>query len=46
MGLGSGYIDGAKLATGTHIILMDSDLSHHPRYIPQFIEYRNLTTAR
>lgn len=44
LGLGSAYIEGAKLACGTHIILMDSDLSHHPRYIPEFIEYTPVTT--
>lgn len=44
LGLGSAYIEGAKLACGTHIILMDSDLSHHPRYIPEFIEYTLVTT--
>ena len=39
LGLGSAYIEGSKIATGNHIILMDADLSHHPRYIPQFIQY-------
>ena len=29
MGLGSAYIDGLKRCTGSHIILMDADLSHH-----------------
>ena len=29
MGLGSAYIDGFKMATGSHIIIMDADLSHH-----------------
>ncbi|EGG15831.1 glycosyltransferase [Cavenderia fasciculata] len=38
MGLGSAYMDGIKKATGNWIILMDADLSHHPKFIPQFIE--------
>jgi dolichol-phosphate mannosyltransferase len=29
MGLGSAYIDGLKRCSGTHVILMDADLSHH-----------------
>ncbi|GAM24338.1 hypothetical protein SAMD00019534_075130 [Acytostelium subglobosum LB1] len=38
MGLGSAYMDGMKMATGNWIILMDADLSHHPKFIPQFIQ--------
>lgn len=38
MGLGSAYIDGLKLCSGNFIILMDADLSHHPKFIPAFIE--------
>jgi dolichol-phosphate mannosyltransferase len=34
MGLGTAYIDGLKLASGGRIVLMDSDLSHHPKFIP------------
>lgn len=45
MGLGSAYIEGCKRATGTHIILLDADLSHHPRYIPTFIERMEATGA-
>jgi len=37
LGLGSAYKHGLKSATGNFIILMDADLSHHPKYIPQFI---------
>ena len=37
MGLGSAYVDGLKFATGDFIILMDADLSHHPKYLPEFI---------
>nr|CAG4650395.1 EOG090X0B9X [Sida crystallina] len=38
LGLGTAYIHGIKHATGNYIIIMDADLSHHPKFIPQFIE--------
>ncbi|TMW64478.1 hypothetical protein Poli38472_011358 [Pythium oligandrum] len=38
LGLGSAYRDGLKLATGDFVILMDADLSHHPKFIPEFIK--------
>jgi dolichol-phosphate mannosyltransferase len=38
MGLGSAYIDGLKLCTGDFVVLMDADLSHHPKFIPEMIE--------
>ncbi|CAK1543517.1 unnamed protein product [Leptosia nina] len=38
LGLGTAYIHGIKHATGNFIIIMDADLSHHPKFIPQFIE--------
>mmetsp|Transcript_105992 Transcript_105992/g.207894 ORF Transcript_105992/g.207894 Transcript_105992/m.207894 type:complete len:237 (-) Transcript_105992:94-804(-) len=37
MGLGSAYIDGLKLCTGEFVFLMDADMSHHPKQIPEFI---------
>lgn len=37
MGLGSAYFDGLKLSNGDFVFLMDADLSHHPKHIPQFI---------
>jgi len=37
LGLGSAYIHGIQFASGSFIIIMDADLSHHPKYIPQFI---------
>ncbi|XP_015172750.1 PREDICTED: probable dolichol-phosphate mannosyltransferase [Polistes dominula] len=45
LGLGTAYMHGIKYATGNFIILMDADLSHHPKYIPKMIElqkYQNL----
>ncbi|RZC33040.1 dolichol-phosphate mannosyltransferase [Asbolus verrucosus] len=38
LGLGTAYIHGMKHATGNFIIIMDADLSHHPKFITQFIE--------
>ena len=38
LGLGTAYIHGIKHAQGDFIIIMDADLSHHPKYIPQFIQ--------
>lgn len=37
LGLGTAYTHGIKHATGDFIIIMDADLSHHPKYIPEFI---------
>jgi len=38
MGLGSAYMDGLKQCRGEFVFLMDADMSHHPKHIPQFIE--------
>lgn len=38
LGLGTAYIHGMKHAKGNFIIIMDADLSHHPKFIPKFIE--------
>ena len=38
LGLGSAYIDGLKICSGEYIFLMDADMSHHPKHIPEFIE--------
>ncbi|XP_055709081.1 dolichol-phosphate mannosyltransferase subunit 1 [Phlebotomus papatasi] len=38
LGLGTAYIHGIKHATGNFVLILDADLSHHPKYIPQFIE--------
>ncbi len=34
LGLGTAYIDGLKLASGSHVVIMDADISHLPKYIP------------
>uniref|UniRef100_A0A7E4VWQ7 Dolichol-phosphate mannosyltransferase subunit 1 n=1 Tax=Panagrellus redivivus TaxID=6233 RepID=A0A7E4VWQ7_PANRE len=38
LGLGTAYKEGLKFARADYIILMDADLSHHPKFIPQMIE--------
>lgn len=38
LGLGTAYLHGADVANGDFIILMDADLSHHPKFIPQMID--------
>ena len=43
LGLGSAYMDGIKKCSGNFIILMDADFSHHPKFIPQFIEMQQKT---
>lgn len=45
LGLGSAYRDGLKKCTGNWIILMDADFSHHPKFIPTFIEKQRETGA-
>uniref|UniRef100_A0A1A9V1F4 Dolichol-phosphate mannosyltransferase subunit 1 n=1 Tax=Glossina austeni TaxID=7395 RepID=A0A1A9V1F4_GLOAU len=36
--LGTAYIHGLKHATGNFVILMEADLSHHPKLTPDFIQ--------
>lgn len=38
LGLGTAYVHGIKHAEGDFIFIMDADLSHHPKFIPQFIK--------
>ncbi|KAK3709793.1 hypothetical protein RRG08_028825 [Elysia crispata] len=37
LGLGTAYIHGIKHATGNFVIILDADLSHHPKFLPEFI---------
>ena len=46
LGLGTAYIHGLKHATGNFIIIMDADLSHHPKFIPQMIERQKATGSQ
>jgi len=38
LGLGSAYRFGLESCSGDFVIVMDADLSHHPKYIPDFIK--------
>jgi dolichol-phosphate mannosyltransferase len=37
LGLGTAYMDGLKACSGEFVFLMDADMSHHPRYMADFI---------
>lgn len=43
LGLGSAYVAGLGHASGEFVLLMDADLSHHPKYIPEFIRLQKET---
>lgn len=45
LGLGTAYKHGLRVAKGDFIILMDADLSHHPKYIPDMIRKQRETGA-
>lgn len=38
LGLGSAYIHGLAHATGDYVLIMDADLSHHPKFIDALLE--------
>ncbi|XP_062897541.1 dolichol-phosphate mannosyltransferase subunit 1 isoform X1 [Mobula hypostoma] len=38
LGLGTAYIHGIQHANGNFVFIMDADLSHHPKFIPEFIK--------
>ena len=46
LGLGTAYIHGMKHATGNFIVIMDADLSHHPKFIPEFIKKQQVIYRR
>ncbi|KAG0217326.1 dolichol-P-mannose synthesis [Mortierella sp. NVP41] len=37
LGLGTAYVHGIQHATGDFIIILDADMSHHPKFIPEMI---------
>ena len=41
LGLGSAYSAGLKVSSGNRIVLMDADMSHHPKYIIDMIATMN-----
>lgn len=45
LGLGTAYVHGLKHASGDFVVIMDADLSHHPKYLPSFIKKQMETGA-
>ena len=45
LGLGTAYVHGLSRAKGEFIILMDADMSHHPKFIKEFIKEQERTGA-
>eukprot|EP00892_Ulva_mutabilis_P012691 jgi/Ulvmu1/9795/UM056_0035.1 len=45
LGLGTAYKHGLHFASGEFIILMDADLSHHPKYIPDMVTKQRETSC-
>ncbi|KAL2917093.1 dolichol-P-mannose synthesis [Polyrhizophydium stewartii] len=40
LGLGTAYVYGIESSTGNFVIIMDADMSHHPKFIPEFIKHQ------
>ena len=40
LGLGSAYVYALNFARGEEVVIMDADLSHHPKYIGAFLDAR------
>lgn len=45
LGLGTAYMEGCQFCTGSYIIIMDADFSHHPKYILDFINKQKKTNC-
>ena len=45
LGLGTAYIHGLARARGEFVVIMDADMSHHPKAIPAFIAKQRATGA-
>ncbi|MCJ1440721.1 MAG: dolichol-P-mannose synthesis [Stictis urceolatum] len=45
LGLGTAYVHGLQFATGTYVIIMDADFSHHPKHLPDMIALQKKTNA-
>ena len=43
--VGSAYMAGLTRCKGNYIFLMDADMSHHPKAIPEFIRLCSLVVA-
>ncbi|KAJ3416323.1 dolichol-P-mannose synthesis [Chytridiales sp. JEL 0842] len=38
LGLGTAYVHGIQNARGDFVFIMDADMSHHPKFIPAFVQ--------
>ncbi|CAO3573495.1 unnamed protein product [Mortierella alpina] len=38
LGLGTAYVHGIQHATGDFIFILDADMSHHPKFMPEMIQ--------
>lgn len=45
LGLGTAYLHGIQRASGNFIVIMDADMSHHPKFLPQFIQRQRATSC-
>ena len=45
LGLGTAYVHGLQFASGTFVIIMDADFSHHPKHIPEMVARQRATEA-
>lgn len=45
LGLGTAYVHGLQFVTGSFVIIMDADFSHHPKFLPTMIaKQKSLST--
>jgi dolichol-phosphate mannosyltransferase len=45
LGLGTAYVHGLQYSSGNFVVIMDADLSHHPKFIPEMIRIQKETNA-
>ena len=45
LGLGTAYVHGLSHASGEFVVIMDADLSHHPRAIPEMVRTLRATAC-
>lgn len=43
LGLGTAYIHGLKSVSGDFVIILDADMSHHPKFIKEFVDLQEAT---
>uniref|UniRef100_A0AC35TS34 Dolichol-phosphate mannosyltransferase subunit 1 n=1 Tax=Rhabditophanes sp. KR3021 TaxID=114890 RepID=A0AC35TS34_9BILA len=45
LGLGTAYIHGIQFARGKFVVIMDADMSHHPKFIPTMVKKQKVKDA-